>query len=161
MLAPPGVAKDIAVWLMILHNVQAWVLWCVRVENHAVAQPGAGEGALQAVVRCIPVEPSHTAPMAPRPPSRRMTAFGYMMEKLLGTHEKPILIRMASRLPHRECWGGWALLLLCCCPAWQTRGSHCGSHFFFNYACLHSSCSRSYSCLFFRAGLSILRCNQL
>lgn len=26
-LAPPSVAKDIAVWLMILHNVQAWVLW--------------------------------------------------------------------------------------------------------------------------------------
>ena len=26
-LCPPGVAKYMAVWLMIIHNIQAWVLW--------------------------------------------------------------------------------------------------------------------------------------
>lgn len=26
-LAPPSIAKEVAVFLMILHNVQAWVLW--------------------------------------------------------------------------------------------------------------------------------------
>jgi hypothetical protein len=26
-LAPNGVGKYMAVWLMILHNVQAWTLW--------------------------------------------------------------------------------------------------------------------------------------
>jgi hypothetical protein len=43
---------------MILHNVQAWVLW--------------------------------------------MTAFGYMWEKMVGTHSKPMPIRLASRLPYCE-----------------------------------------------------------
>lgn len=58
-LAPSSVAKNVAVWLMILHNVQAWVLW--------------------------------------------MTAFGYMWEKMVGTHSKPMWIRLTSRLPYCEC----------------------------------------------------------
>ncbi|WIA41809.1 hypothetical protein OEZ86_009140 [Tetradesmus obliquus] len=55
-LAPLSVPKKIAVWLMILHNVQAWVLW--------------------------------------------MTAFGFMWEKMVGTHEKALWIRLTSRLPY-------------------------------------------------------------
>jgi hypothetical protein len=30
-------------------------------------------------------------------------AFGFMWEKMVGTHEKALWVRLASRLPYREC----------------------------------------------------------